>query len=96
MDRAIAVVLPSHNNRHPTIPKRVVASSSATAVSSAKAASNAKAISSNAIPVSAITVTTDDAAAISADAADNASRTDHAEVAAGQEQSRHRAHRSRR
>jgi len=46
--------------------------------------------------VSATTVITDDAAAISADAADNASRADHAEeeeeeAAAGQAQSRHRA-----
>src|SRR4029077_5274402 len=82
-DRATAVVLPSHNSRHPTIPKVQAASSSATSVSSAKAVSNAMAISSSAIRASATTVITDDAAAISADAADNASRTDHAAAGAG-------------
>ena len=93
----MAAVLPSHN-RHPTIPRQRAraASSSATSVNNAKAVSNAKAISSSAIPASATTVTTDDAVAISVDAADSASRTDHAEVAAGQEQSRHHAHQSRR
>jgi hypothetical protein len=56
------------------------------------------AISSSAIPASATIVTTDDAAAISADAADNGSRTDHAEEgeAVGLGQSRHHAHQSRR
>ena len=110
MARAIATLLHSNSSRHRTIPSHLVAAKEAV-VAAAKGAAAKEAVaaapkgdSSNSamaisvIPVSAATtVITDDADAISVDAADNVRRTDRAVeavVVAAADKSRHRARRS--
>ena len=111
MARAIATLLHSNSNRHRTIPSHLVAPKEAVVAAEKGAAakgavaaapkgdSSNSAMAISVIPVSAATTAiTDDADAISVDAADSVRRTDRAvaeeAVVVAADKSKHLAHRS--